>query len=129
MNLAIGGERATQLGAGSDLRRLISEVQSGSSSKTTSHQLPSRIPLISTTAPTFQPPKGRDGALLTLGVYIQAVNLAMDTCDVSPAQLMSASPQLRPNAATTLWVNYRGTRGTPQVCWALRDRPGNHRTC
>ena len=33
-----------------------------------------------------QRPKGRDGALSTLDVFIQTLNLAKDTCGIPPAQ-------------------------------------------
>ena len=34
-----------------------------------------------------QRPKGRDGVLSALNVFIQALNLAKDTCGVPPAQV------------------------------------------
>ena len=35
----------------------------------------------------FQRPKGRDGVLSTLDVFIQGLNLAKDTCGIPPAQI------------------------------------------
>jgi hypothetical protein len=37
-------------------------------------------------ASTSQRPEGRDGALPTLYVFIQALNIAKDTCGIPPAQ-------------------------------------------
>ena len=38
-----------------------------------------------------QQPKGRDGILSTLDVFIQALNLAKDTCGIPPAQVAFGS--------------------------------------
>ena len=42
-------------------------------------------------ASTSQPPKGRDGALSTLGALIQVLSLAKDTCGIPPAQIALGS--------------------------------------
>jgi hypothetical protein len=42
-------------------------------------------------ASTSQRPKGRGGALSTLDVLIQTLNLAKDTCGIPPAQAVLAS--------------------------------------
>ena len=36
-------------------------------------------------------PKGRDGVLSTLDVFIQCLNLAKDTCGIPPAQIAFGS--------------------------------------
>jgi hypothetical protein len=38
-----------------------------------------------------QPPKGRDVALPTLDVFIQALNIAKDACGIPPAQIALGS--------------------------------------
>jgi hypothetical protein len=38
-------------------------------------------------ASSQQQPKGRDGVLSTLDVFIQSLNLAKDTCGIPPAQV------------------------------------------
>ena len=35
---------------------------------------------------SIQRPKGRDGLLLTLDIFIQSLSLAKDTCGILPAQ-------------------------------------------
>jgi hypothetical protein len=42
-------------------------------------------------ASTSQPQKGRDGALTTLNVSIQALDIAKDACGIPPAQLALGS--------------------------------------
>jgi hypothetical protein len=42
-------------------------------------------------ASTSQRPKGRDGLLSTLDAFIQALNIAKDTCGIPPAQIAFAS--------------------------------------
>ena len=59
---------------------------SGSSSKPPSRVPFSNPPRASTMASISQPPKGRDGVLSTLDVFIQTLNLAKDTCGIPPAQ-------------------------------------------
>ena len=38
-----------------------------------------------------QQPKGRDGVISTLDVFIQAINVAKDTCGIPPAQIAFGS--------------------------------------
>ena len=42
-------------------------------------------------ASTSQRPKGHDGVLATLDVFIQILNLAKDTCGIPPAQIAFGS--------------------------------------
>jgi hypothetical protein len=42
-------------------------------------------------ASTSQPPKGRDGLLSTLDVFIQVLTTAKDTCGIPPAQIAFGS--------------------------------------
>jgi hypothetical protein len=44
------------------------------------------LPPVPTMASTSQWPKGRDGVLPTLDVFIQILNTAKDTCGIPPAQ-------------------------------------------
>lgn len=40
---------------------------------------------------TPKPPKGRDGVLITLDLFIQGLDLAKDACGIPPAQAVFAS--------------------------------------
>jgi hypothetical protein len=65
-------------------------VGSDSSCRPVSHALSSHPPPVSTMA-SSQPPKGRDGVLMTLDVFIQALDIAKDACGVPPAQVALGS--------------------------------------
>ena len=51
------------------------------------HAFPSHPPPTSTMASTSHREQGRDVALPTLDVFIQALNIAKDACGVPPAQI------------------------------------------
>ena len=51
----------------------------------------SHLPQVSMMASTYREPKQRDGVLSTLDVFIQALNLAKDTCGIPPAQVAFGS--------------------------------------
>jgi hypothetical protein len=50
------------------------------------HIVFSQLPLVSTMDTSSQRPKGRDGALSSLNVAIDAINLAKDIVDIAPAK-------------------------------------------
>ena len=59
-------------------------------------------------ASTSQPPKGRDGVISTLDVFIVTLSLAKDTCGVLPAQVALGSAvvllaMIRVCLPPTLW--------------------------
>ena len=61
-----------------------------------------------------QQPKGDDGVLSTLDVFIQALNFAKDTCGIPPAQIAFAS-------ASVLLVMIRVSLGPPTQTWQTTD--------
>lgn len=82
----------------------------------------------------FQRQKGREGLRLTLGVFIQTLNLAKDTCGVPPAEaafgcagvlltmiLVRSLPLYEYELLDRVSAGYHGKKsGLPRACTGLR---------